>query len=975
MNCRFIFYIATGECNQLVIIETKSKTARVRDSRGERRGRADSKKYDDAVSIKESAVVSGGGQVAIKGSAAENVQFNAPASPSVNQSAPTSVAVSSGVAIKLAGGDPTRTSYNPQGVSLVEARRNQVSRQLAYDTAPRRESVDRNILIEQRGNQKQNDNRRNGDLNRSTDFSLSMGGEQVRPETEGFEKRIEASEIRQARFFNDPDVQRVGQVGEEVATIAERSPLLPDFKGLASLFGKEDTGARLDKALYKGAVSAPLMGASFVVVGEKIAATGEGLFTNPDDTLRELGRGFKLVEEKEFSFLPGGTPINVEGGTTLITAGLGALSVSPSRTISREPVSQATQSELRTFVKQEGIADSILTKEQVSKMNEIVVQGERRVGKAKMFTPETTEVSTELALRPVEGVDIVGQTKNRGVLQLENRYAILRKGEPELVKPSEINQFDYLELKGSQSLTNQNPFQVKGPEIKFKQITDQSGIKALPGGNLGSLSTESKAPFSVTRPVREFISADKFNEYVGLRGARVEADSFVKNIDRLDFDRATVFRSRSVKTGGDFGTGDVFERTSFDIQGFQGKTPKDNAGFGFDKITRQYKKPTTREALEDLRFRLEYQDKKLLTAKNIREVTEFETGYYVKLYTFDDTARAFKNVEAFIPKKTGPIIGTAVAAGTSGKVTTASDIIGRQPQTTGIVSDSPTGSVVLQMDKPEVKVETSSLTKLADTIKEETKKKKKIEREPSTDYSSFSSPSGGDYFINDLQSAPTRPIKIFDVTDFNSLRRASKGEVGGVVIPSFSVGSRSRNEQRNNQLSGVLPKVDTGISSSNLPKVDSLTGQKPMTGLKTGQMQSPKLDTLNKFDFARPTFRNNPRNTSEKPNRMKPPKMDLDFNFGKRASFSVEGRRYGKFDALAKNVTFEEANKIGENFAKTTLGASFRIKERGNLVAPNVNLSKFYVKNNVAIEKAPFRLSSLGERKEIKIARLRGGLL
>ena len=95
---------------------------------------------------------------------------------------------------------------------------------------------------------------------------------------------------------------------------------------------------------------------------------------------------------------------------------------------------------------------------------------------------------------------------------------------------------------------------------------------------------------------------------------------------------------------------------------------------------------------------------------------------------------------------------------------------------------------------------------------------------------------------------------------------------------------------------------------------------------------------------------------------------------GGRNTFSVFGRRYGKFNPIGKASNLNEAFNIGKRFGNNTLGATFKIQGGKGLSFKTP--TGYYAKNNkkngqLFIQKNKFRLSSLGEKSEIKRSKKR----
>jgi len=166
----------------------------------------------------------------------------------------------------------------------------------------------------------------------------------------GFERRVESQAARQegfnsfmeedrggysnpiARIVADkPDVQNIRSFSNVVTGGTNLNPFSDRF-GIQTPREQRGRVGRFAEDLTFGALGGGVigLGGGVVMAGEKTALTAEALTIR--DTRRniapELARSGRSVAANEFSFLPGGTPINEAGAQTLaagvLFAGLGA---------------------------------------------------------------------------------------------------------------------------------------------------------------------------------------------------------------------------------------------------------------------------------------------------------------------------------------------------------------------------------------------------------------------------------------------------------------------------------------------------------------------------------------------------------------------------------------------------------------------------------------------------------------------------
>jgi hypothetical protein len=94
---------------------------------------------------------------------------------------------------------------------------------------------------------------------------------------------------------------------------------------------------------------------------------------------------------------------------------------------------------------------------------------------------------------------------------------------------------------------------------------------------------------------------------------------------------------------------------------------------------------------------------------------------------------------------------------------------------------------------------------------------------------------------------------------------------------------------------------------------------------------------------------------------------------GKPEVFMAEIRRRGKFVTIGKASTAEQALALGKSAARSTLGASVRVKGEKGYVQLKANdefrMGMGKEAGITIVQRAPSRIRSIGEIKEIKIAR------
>jgi hypothetical protein len=91
--------------------------------------------------------------------------------------------------------------------------------------------------------------------------------------------------------------------------------------------------------------------------------------------------------------------------------------------------------------------------------------------------------------------------------------------------------------------------------------------------------------------------------------------------------------------------------------------------------------------------------------------------------------------------------------------------------------------------------------------------------------------------------------------------------------------------------------------------------------------------------------------------------------------FSVSVRRSGKFKTIGRTRTLSQAFNIGQQRVATTLGATFKISGTGKYRTPFGFYAKKTKEGTLFIEKSKYRLSTGGEKAEIKMFQnMKGGI-
>ena len=577
-----------------------------------------------------------------------------------------------------------------------------------------------------------------------------------------------------------------------------------------------------------------------------------------------------------------------------------------------------------------------------------VISNERRLAAAKNLAKENP-LSVEIKLRPIEDVRIVGGSKKLGGVETGAEYMIIRKGEAQFVNPKDIPEYQAIQLSGISREINA-PLSNKVVTPSDELLSFRESVKKLPGGNLGSLSKDTRGYSDVSRSVKDIVSSDRFNELLNLKGASVKVDDFVSKVDVLDLENAKVFRKRFVQTIEGNQASSSFVDVKLNVNGVNfDKASNVRPGDSFSRLGYGKGNRYNANQIEDLRFNIGYVDKKQLVARNIRSVTEFESGFKVNLYTYDDSVRVFRNVDVFIPKAVN-------VGGRVGGVTSASEIVKRRSgeDVSGVGNFGGEQVSVLKTDTVKSNVDTL----LKSELKKESKSEKvKIKREPEFDFkqgvgdNKFYPKVGGDFTPGRVVSS-----KLNDLVGSNSGR-------GGLFY------ARGKSSSLNNI--GVAGGVDTrlsvrsGAGVGNIIKPSQSSDVSLIRATRQQQSSLSSSSSLSNFKFSS-NYLNKDFDFSNRSRVNKRRKLDFDFNLNKDKSlFGVEVRRFGSFKQVGRGLNLGEAVELGKLKVGTSAAATFRVTKGGRPVEIPFNDKRFYGKGTEIIEKPKFRIKSSGELREI----------
>lgn len=242
----------------------------------------------------------------------------------------------------------------------------------------------------------------------------------------GFERRVESQAARQAQFerfvtedkgqykvlgvtMDRPDVQNIRSLSNVLTGGTNLNPFSQNF-GIQTDRSQRSSFGRVTEDILFGGLSYPfLVGGAAPMAAEKTALTIEASF-RPEtrrNVLPELGRSAREVEKNAFSFLPGGTPINEAGATTLASAVIfGALGAQPARAGTVKTIGAKGPIDVEILSVQKGTASGANIRAPVAPRSTTILKFTETVKGAQRFTRGRT-AETTLTMNPEGGLSRV----------------------------------------------------------------------------------------------------------------------------------------------------------------------------------------------------------------------------------------------------------------------------------------------------------------------------------------------------------------------------------------------------------------------------------------------------------------------------------------------------------------------------------------------------------------------------------------
>lgn len=492
----------------------------------------------------------------------------------------------------------------------------------------------------------------------------------------------------------------------------------------------------------------------------------------------------------------------------------------------------------------------------------------------------------------------------------------------------------------------------------------------------GKLSTKSTPITEITQDVKELVPAEEFYQSIGLTGAKIERGDFFARIDSLDLPNAKIFKREAVKLNDEVAFGDIYRTKELSVSGFEPANKNTPDPLDLKRITRKYKDAEPKEKVNPL---LDGPDEvKLLTVQDAKEIIEYETGFQVKIYTFDDVARTFEEVELYIPKKG---VDQSAASGVFGaKVTTASDIIKKNQKSEENVIASPSQggngqeTVILQQMQEQ---ETESVLEVKEVAIAESSTKSQAKQESSlaSARQEFSSVSPDEVFFEPgVGVAYRRGNKIFTPDATGS--RVTEIQSNRFIMAPFSQSRTEANQAPGFDMrAGQEPRASIRAGSLSITGPKSTGGQDADSLIKLGQRQSfEAIQVQNQEQSQRSIFRDLYDNIfKQKPEQPKSPIPPVKFDFDKKEKdifgFTIEVRREGKFEKAGVVGDLSKAVNIAKREAEDSAAASVRIIDSQGNVVEDLSFGDAFYKSKsergVFIEKNKNRINTAGEKREI----------
>jgi len=172
-----------------------------------------------------------------------------------------------------------------------------------------------------------------------------------------------------------------------------------------------------------------------------------------------------------------------------------------------------------------------------------------------------------------------------------------------------------------------------------------------------------------------------------------------------------------------------------------------------------------------------------------------------------------------------------------------------------------------------------------------------------------------------------------------------------------------------------IPKIDVPTRSRSKNKLVLKVDLKSETTQKQESVQEFKSEviqsTVIKPSDPIPTFKFGSSSDTPPPT-FKKRKFKAEFNSGFKTGFNVLVRREGKFRTVSSNpLSFEQAKQLGASVVGRTASATFKLEKVSTSKLGSFegrgNLSDFYRKGDLFIERRERRIKSSGEKEEITL--------
>lgn len=917
-----------------------------------------------------------GGQSAIRGTASDNVQYTqtspapVPQPPSVQPGSkldqnPYTAAFKGEVSVADAqsGRVASVQNVNVSGrtAALLAARDASNPQSIRDDNSylVRGKEIKDNtykLLSVNQEVRKQNGQSTSGNNRSSLTGSPSSNNIQNEKET-GFERRVRESQEREERFFNSEGFKRIDKTAN---ILTGGKPY--ESRGLA---GKFTQGAT--KGLLAGGIGLAIVP---IVAGEKIAATGEGLFRNPRDTSRELFFAFKKT--------PGQfNPTKPEGLVNLGNVAIGALALRPSLAKPGN-VNVASKSYSKSITTQEGksVTSTVVAGEA------LVEQRVFGIGSTKLTVKPDSIVSRALK---------VGEDGKVGTIKLlpDKKLTFTGKATQSGVETGlvgGVSKEPILSLKGDSSFTVQNPgttFTVKKGSIAGSLFDD--GIVASTRKTLFEIKSDSKG--GVVAGVGQRKSNVIVNSIIddGV-DFTVKSGSIVGKILGKVGEEKIVVGSTKNPTSKVISTKSVVESFIGKEQGdnfFGGVVRKEGVEvFGAKKIletrgenTASSLRASFRDDLLDIDYAGSNFNGKSLSVREVQTKQSFTESLFegasAGQKTIPGSAKLTRSgvIDLLKREKSGASKVGAIelfkktradSNNNQLRLSTKSNLVQQGLNYNNLVKAGVETQLTPKASKvPFIPIKASN----GGTV---------VKSENQSNSASVYPSNLAKGFV-DVRYGNVRPVFVFGDkrSNKNSVVPDSlvtnTGKVGTFSTFRSSSASKIKNDvvSKSQSAQSLIPDIIVGTKPLTESTPKNLSGSKSDSVLKQLQRTSQQSRTRQNETL----FSNVPLLTPNFPF----PKIP-DFKDDINRKFNVEVRRKGKFFTFGRNLNLKDAVKLGENITGGTSARTFRLVQGGNPVKLNNQFSispKFYTKGNNIIERSKFAINTGGELQEITLVGLR----